>query len=190
MLLPKRYLITPDPYDAGPPALFLEQLKRTLDSGIELVQLRSKKLNALHYMRLAETAMALCQQHDALLLLNAHAPRSAQHNVDGLHLDSQSLMACDERPLPAAKLVAASCHTMAELEKAQSIGADFVTLSPVLRTASHPDAEPLGWRGFLALASRATLPVYALGGLSTDALSDAERHGAYGIAGIRCFWKP
>ncbi|WP_323072526.1 thiamine phosphate synthase [Mycetohabitans endofungorum] len=190
MFLPKQYLITPDPYDADHPVLFLEQLKRTLDSGIELVQLRSKKLNAIDYMRLAEQAMPLCQQHHALLLLNAHAPRRAHRHVDGLHLDSQSLMACEERPLPAGKLVAASCHTIAELQKAQSIGADFVTLSPVLPTASHPDTEPLGWNGFLALASQTLLPVYALGGLSTDALPRAEQHGAYGIAGIRCFWKP
>ncbi|UDG82319.1 thiamine phosphate synthase [Candidatus Vallotia cooleyia] len=185
----KRYVITPDCGNTEHPALFLKQLQRTLDSGIKLVQLRSKNLSSIYYMNLAKKALILCQQYNTVLLLNTYNSISLQLSADGLHLDSQSLMAYNKRGLPEGKLLAASCHTIEELEKAKSIKADFVTLSPVLKTASHPDVKPLGWDGFFALASRTTLPVYALGGLSTDSLPHAERYGARGIAGIRCFWR-
>jgi len=61
-------------------------------------------------------------------------------------------------------------------------------LSPVAATASHPDAESLGWEGFAELVLPISLPVYALGGLGTQDLPRAFEHGAQGIAGIREFW--
>jgi thiamine monophosphate synthase len=46
----------------------------------------------------------------------------------------------------------------------------------------------LGWNGFEALAVRAELPVYALGGLSAADLATARARGAQGIAMIRGAW--
>lgn len=58
-------------------------------------------------------------------------------------------------------------------------------LGPVLDTPSHPGAPTLGWDGFVAGNRDAGLPVYALGGQSEQTVSQALRHGAHGIAGIR-----
>ena len=48
--------------------------------------------------------------------------------------------------------------------------------------------NPLGWKKFSELAQETKLPVYALGGLGKEDLSEAEKNGAYGIAGISKFW--
>jgi 8-oxo-dGTP diphosphatase len=66
--------------------------------------------------------------------------------------------------------------------------ADFACLSPVMPTASHPQAEPLGWTTFRELAEAASLPVYALGGLSPRDETQAQAAGGQGVAGIRGFW--
>lgn len=65
---------------------------------------------------------------------------------------------------------------------------DFVTLSPVLRTRTHPDADPLGWERFTELAQRARVPVFALGGMHPDMLDQAKRAGAWGVAAISATW--
>jgi 8-oxo-dGTP diphosphatase len=80
-----------------------------------------------------------------------------------------------------------SCHDRAQIEQAEAIGADYVTLGPVTETPTHPGAGLLGWEAFAALASRARLPVFALGGMNRSRLSRAMAAGAQGIAGIR-FW--
>ncbi|MEH6671167.1 8-oxo-dGTP diphosphatase MutT [Halopseudomonas sp.] len=85
-------------------------------------------------------------------------------------------------------LLAASCHDEQELEMAAGIGADFVTLSPVLPTRSHPGARPLGWQEAARLIALTNLPVYLLGGLSTQHLDQAFQAGAQGIAGISGLW--
>jgi len=73
--------------------------------------------------------------------------------------------------------------------RAERIGADFITLSPVMRTTSHPEAEPLGWEGFEAIVNEVNLPVYALGGLGEKDLEIAWSKGGQGVAAIRGLWK-
>ncbi len=84
----------------------------------------------------------------------------------------------------AKMLRIAAVHTMAELQMANALGMDAVTISPVQRTNSHINATILGWQGLHALALQANMPVYALGGLALADLPVAHKHGAYGIAGI------
>ena len=105
-----------------------------------------------------------------------------------MHLTGAQLAALEARPLPPQQLVGASCHDAAQLAQALRLGADFATLSPVAATASHPQAAPLGWSNFQALAEAAALPVYALGGMAPAQRARARAMGAQGVAGIRGFW--
>jgi len=51
------------------------------------------------------------------------------------------------------------------------------------------DKSPaLGWQRFAELARGATIPVYAIGGLTRADLQDAWRAGAHGLAMIRGAW--
>ncbi len=84
--------------------------------------------------------------------------------------------------------MAASCHDAEELAMAAELGVDFVTLSPVNPTASHPDAQPLGWERARALIDLVNMPAYLLGGMSIDELPEAFAAGAQGIAAIRGLW--
>ena len=85
-------------------------------------------------------------------------------------------------------LLAASCHNAEELQMAHEVGADFVTLSPVMPTRSHPGAAHLGWERAEELIAQATMPVYLLGGMTADHLEKAQAIGAQGIAGISGLW--
>jgi 8-oxo-dGTP diphosphatase len=89
---------------------------------------------------------------------------------------------------PAAGLVAASCHDAEQLAHAIRLELDFAVLGPVKPTASHPGAAPMGWSRFAELARGASIPVYAIGGMSSVDLYDAWRAGAHGVAMIRSAW--
>jgi 8-oxo-dGTP diphosphatase len=121
-------------------------------------------------------------------LLNTDPALAERVASDGVHLSAARLAACRERPLPPGRLVAASCHDGQELEQAARVGVDFVVLSPVLATPSHPGAAPLGWGGLRALTERCPVPAYALGGMRREDLPLAWIHGAQGIAAIRGLW--
>ncbi len=183
--LPDRYLITPA--DASDKATFMRNLEISLDQGISLVQLRIFGLDADAHLSLARAAQELCEARGAHLLINGAAKLPAEIAAAGLHLSSRQLRETHERP-DCAGLVAVSCHTAEDLQRAQLIGADFAVLSPVLPTRSHPDANPLGWERFSQLVDEVALPVYALGGMHAGLMELAWASGAQGVAGIRGFW--
>ncbi len=183
--LPPRYLITgADPHD---PTHFLCRLQAALERGITLVQLRAHDLEDAAFGRLAAAALLLCRDAGARLLLNRDPARVAHLAAHGLHLQAATLWRLAARP-GDAMLVGASCHTAADLQRAADLGLDYALLGPVLPTTTHPRAEPLGWQGFAALADRAALPVYALGGLTEDHLPESFAHGAQGVAAISGLW--
>lgn len=184
--LPDRYLITPEP--GGDQDAFLADLSASIRAGTRLVQLRAKGLTRERYRELSLRALDLCRVEDASLLLNADQRLVEETQADGVHLTSAKLMACRERPLSAGRWVAASCHDQRELAHACRLGLDFVVLSPVKSTASHPESRPMGWSGLRRLTERATIPAYALGGMETGDLPAAWSHGAQGIAAIRSLW--
>ena len=116
-----------------------------------------------------------------------------------MHLDSGRLEALLEPPFQSSqdfqknksneKWVSASCHSLQQLEQAKKLGADFVMVSPVAATASHPDTEPLGWQQFQMLTEQAHCPVFALGGMTVEDRDQAFAHGAQGVAAIRALWE-
>lgn len=185
--LPECYLITPEPGGH-----FLQRLEAALQSGIRLVQLRAKGLEGVAYRLLAVEAVALCRRYGARLLLNAEPQLAIEVGADGVHLSSSRLLALQARPpgyeVAAGRWLAASCHNGAELHHAAAIGADFVVLSPVKRTLSHPGVAPLGWRQMQTLIDTLPMPVYALGGMGRGDLESAFVHGAQGIAAIGALW--
>ena len=183
--LPDCYLITPTPGDDL--SDFLSQLESRLHDGIRLVQLRAKTLSETDYLTLAKQCQYLCEQHDADLMLNADPALVTEVGAAGVHLDSGRLESSSERP--DVKWVSASCHSLEQLQQAEKLGVDFVMLSPVAATASHPDIVPLGWEQFQALAELAHCPVYALGGMTSADLQQAFAHGAQGVAAIRALWR-
>lgn len=186
--LPRTYLVTPEPSHGEPLTDFIEHLEHALKAGVRLVQLRAKTVTASQYAWLAEQALICCRRHDAMLLLNAPIDVAKASQADGIHLTSTRLTACTSRPLPPGRLVSAACHDAHQVQHANQIGADLLTLSPVLPTATHTTAEPLGWSRFRELVALTSLPVYALGGMSMDTLAEARDAGAHGIAAIRALW--
>lgn len=182
--LPTQYLITPEP-DTG----FIARLELALQRGVRLVQFRAPNDSPEAVRPLAEQALALCRRYQARLLINRHIALAEAVGADGVHLSSAQLMDMTVRPALTGRWLAASCHTLAEVERANALGLDFVVISPVMPTASHPGCEVLGWQGFGVLAEQARMPAYALGGLGIEDYAQACQHGAQGVAAIRAFWR-
>jgi 8-oxo-dGTP diphosphatase len=183
LALPSYYAITPEPATI---ANFFTQAEKLFQKGIRLLQLRSKQLTASDIEQYAKKLYILAQSYEARVVINAEPAYAAL--VHGLHLDSRNLYQYAQRPLPKTQLLAASCHTEADIAQAQRIDADFIVLSPVRATATHPEATPLGWQRFAELNATCRCPVYALGGMEPQHLALAWAHGAQGIAAIRSLW--
>ncbi|WP_043238415.1 Nudix family hydrolase [Stutzerimonas azotifigens] len=184
--LPDRYLITPEGLS---PLQLMRGLERAIGEGVRLIQLRQPGMDAADYRALAQDVLALCAER-AGVMLKGPLDWLDDFPAAGWHLTSNQLreMAGQVRPLPEQRWLAASCHDEQELAWAAALEVDFVTLSPLLPTASHPLAAALGWDRAAELLSRFDRPAYLLGGLGASELPMAWRIGAQGIAAIRGLW--
>lgn len=84
-------------------------------------------------------------------------------------------------------LLTAAAHSRKGLHKAAHLGADAALLSPVFPTLSHPGATSLGLLTFRQLVRRASVDIYALGGITTATVIALVGSGAAGIAAIGGF---
>lgn len=179
--LPATYPFTPD---FAHPEQALGAVSR-IASEHQILRMR---LPSWTYRQRLRLARALNEQFPHLQLMSDDLDVVAQLPGMGLHLTSHQLSTLEADDLPAAQWLAASVHSQLELELAEALGVQFLTLSPVLPTSSHPSAKPLGWDLFADLVSKVNLPVFALGGVQTADLPLAWSHGAQGISGISAFF--
>nr|NIY15424.1 thiamine phosphate synthase [Nitrospinaceae bacterium] len=75
-------------------------------------------------------------------------------------------------------LIGVSTHSLAEIDAASQAGADFVTFGPVYPTPAKIDlGEPVGLEALRAACDRSPIPVFALGGVTADRLSELRSSG-------------
>ncbi len=168
-------------------ALFFERLKIALERGLMLIQVREPQLSPQELHLFAEHVLQVAEPFEAKVLINSDIKLAQELKAIGVHLSSSQLMRMQTRP--EGLLCGASCHNLKELAQAEALGLDYVMLSPVKPTLSHPNAVPIGWDAFNRLITDYTLPVFALGGMLREDLPIARQYGAHGIALQRDAWR-
>ncbi len=182
LLLPETIAITGR---AGSSDEYLEKSALAINKGAQWLMLRAHELASAERVKFARRIRDTQQN---VLCLNGSVAEGNDAAVEALHLGSARLMELDNRDVFQGRWLSASCHNEEQLQKAVTLGLDFVTLSPVNSTATHPDQSGMGWQAFSQLANAYPLPVYALGGMTVSDLNQCWESGGQGICAIREFW--
>ncbi|SMM97688.1 Mutator mutT protein (7,8-dihydro-8-oxoguanine-triphosphatase) / Thiamin-phosphate pyrophosphorylase-like protein [uncultured Candidatus Thioglobus sp.] len=182
LILPNKYWITPSNNHTSDE--WLAQFDQHLKSDISLIQLRSKEALDLSFI---EELYRKCQQHNVKLLLNTVNKTFTETCCDGWHISTDEMSKLDKKPCTDDKLLGASTHNLEQALQAQKLGADFVVISPVQATQTHPDTTPIGWDVAKQVVDTLNIPVYFLGGMKLEDLNKALKLHAQGIAGVSAF---
>ncbi len=160
----------------------LSQIDYLAKQGVNLVQIRIKNKKIKNIEDMFTIIRERCRLLKIRYLINSDV-RVVKQPSDGLHLTSAALMTMTERPKLSGYL-AASCHSLQELKKAEQLKLDFAVLSPVKKTTSHLEASPLGWTQWQDWVAQVNIPVFALGGMLKEDYEIAIHRGAQGLAGM------
>jgi thiamine-phosphate pyrophosphorylase len=176
----------------------LAKVAEAARAGVDYIQLREKDLTARELEILAREVVAVMRENSpsTRLLINSRTDVALAAEADGVHLRAddvaphevrQVLEVSAHRPLTTDHfLVAASCHTAADVFRAESEAAEFAVFAPVFRKRGTAGLPPTGLAA-LREACRAKIPVLALGGVNLDNAASCLNAGAAGIAAIRLF---
>lgn len=157
-----------------------------LRGGIRAIQLREKDLPLPVLLALARELRELTARAEASLLINGRIDVMLAVGADGVHLRSDGLPTrAVRRVIGPRKVLGVSTHSMAEAQRAEDEGADFVTFGPVYETRSKAGyGRPVGLAALEAVCRRLRVPVYALGGITRANIREALGAGACGVAMI------
>ncbi|MFL5311147.1 MAG: thiamine phosphate synthase [Myxococcales bacterium] len=154
-----------------------------LPIGAAAVQLREKDLSPAELLELARTLLPLCRSAQAPFLVNTRLEVVKAARADGVHLPADGPAVADaRRTLGPGALIGRSCHSPAEVATAAREGADFALFGPVWET---PGKEPQGMTALHEATEAASLPVFAIGGVTPPRAKRAVNAGAHGVACTR-----
>ncbi len=184
----------------------LAKVAEAARAGVDYIQLREKGLSGKELEMLARDAVTAVRdgtrprtenrELGTRLLINSRTDVALATGADGVHLRADDLLPREaravvefsaHRPLPKDYFfVAASCHTVADVLRAESEKADFVVFAPVFGKRGAAATPPAGLAA-LREACQARISVLALGGVTMENAAPCLQAGAAGVAGIRLF---
>ncbi len=179
-------------------AQLLARIAEAARCGVDYIQLREKNLTARELESLARDALRAVRDHSSTtrLLINSRSDVALAVGADGVHLRSDDVSAGTTRKLLAGAghahaLVAVSCHTLPEVVRAESGGANFAVFGPIFEKPGGGEVAK-GVDTLKEVCDRTSLtdkrmPVLALGGVTVENAARCVKAGAAGVAGIRLF---
>jgi len=159
-------------------------LEQAFHGGVEAVQLREKDLGGKELLHLAERVMRLCEPYRAALLINDRVDVALAVDAHGVQIGGASVPIEAARALVGEnKLIGASIHSLNEAEAAARAGADFLLFGPIYFTPSKAAyGEPQGLAPLREVVEKISLPVYAIGGVNAENISEVKKTGVRGVA--------
>ncbi len=173
--------------EAVPGRALVPVVRAALAGGADVIQLREKEASDDRILALASELLPLCHRHGALLVINDRPDLARDAGADGVHLGQEDGSVADARDvLGSAALVGVSTHDVDELTAALGAGADYVGVGAMFPTESKGRAVPVGSPDGLAplgmRAEAAAVPAYAIGGITTENITDVAAAGFARVA--------
>ena len=166
------------------PTPLADVISELLDAGVTAIQLREKDLNDTELIQLAQPIAELCRNYKAKLFINTSARVAREVGATGVHLPANTESVKTIKAQTKDNLyVGCSAHSLDAAQKREAEGADFVTYSPIYRTASKPGYGPVvGVEHLAEMVESVKLPIFALGGITPDRVDECLAAGAFGVA--------
>jgi thiamine-phosphate pyrophosphorylase len=174
---------------AGGMAALLEVIRRRLEEGIELIQIREKDLPGRELANLVRRVLTFPNPHQTRILVNTRTDIALACGAHGVHLPGESMSPERIRAItPPHFAIGVSCHTLTELRHAEAEGADFALFSPIFVSPSKEvTGQVHGIDGLREAVRNVSIPVLALGGVNSRNAVRCAAVGAAGVAGISMF---
>ncbi len=176
--------------DAQTDAVAMKQLLvAAIEGGVDVVQLRDKRLTEPVLAGAAAGARAICHELGALFIVNDSPEVAVGVGADGVHVGQSDMPTSAVRALVGPDmLIGLSTHARAEIDVAAcggEGGPDYLGVGPVFQTPTKPGRPAVGVELVRYAATSAQLPFFAIGGIDERNVQDVIAAGAQRVAVVR-----
>jgi thiamine-phosphate pyrophosphorylase len=159
---------------------FYGQLRKLAGLGVAEIIVREKDLGEEEYTRLFEGCVKACSGLGVTLVPHSHVSCAIAFGTGIVHLPLGSLSKLAEsgQGIPRGLTVGASVHSVEQARLAAMLGASYVTAGHIFATDCKKGLEPRGITFLENVCASVDIPVYAIGGISSDNYMEALDAGA------------
>lgn len=166
---------------------FLRRVEKIAANHPKGIILREKDLNEKEYKKLAEKVLQICNEYHVPCILHSSVDAAIELGVENIHLPFHILREIDENTKEQFKIIGASCHSVEEAQEAERSGCTYITAGHVFVTDCKKGLAPRGLEFLQNVCKSVSIPVYAIGGISSenmDAVREAGAAGACVMSGL------
>ncbi|HEY7198702.1 MAG TPA: thiamine phosphate synthase [Candidatus Dormibacteraeota bacterium] len=176
------YAITPE----AEPEAVERVVGAWLRGGVDVVQLRQKRLARGRLLDLATVLAGACAAAGALFIVNDHVDVAMLSGADGAHVGPDDLTVAAARRVAGPDLVIGASASSPEAgREAEGEGADYLGSGPAYETPLKTEKRVIGPAGIAAVAAAVDIPVFAIGGIDRGRLAEVRAAGLRRVCAIR-----
>lgn len=181
------YLVTEEsvPLDS-----LLNIVEQAVAGGVDIVQLREKSSSGKIFYEKALAVKQILQKKGIPLIINDRVDVALAIEADGVHVGQSDLpLTAVKKIVPDTMIVGISAGNLDEALEAERNGADYIGVGALFSTASKDDATLLPEGMLETICNEVSIPVIAIGGLTTERIQTLPHCKISGAAVVSAIMK-
>jgi thiamine-phosphate pyrophosphorylase len=159
-----------------------EQVRRLIDGGATLIQLREKDRSPKQFYPDAFEALAVARDRGVRIIVNDRVDIALAVGADGVHLGHDDLPPAEARKLLGDdKIIGFSTHSIEQARLALNEPVDYVAIGPVFDTSTKENPDPTVGPETVTRVRQLIgpdIPLVAIGGIDLTSISSVLAAGA------------
>jgi len=177
----KLYLVTDRSWSDE--SSFYEHIEETLINGVTFLQLREKGVDEDVFLTRAVKMKNILNKYDVPFVINDNVNVALKSGADGVHIGQGDMSVREARDLLGPeKILGVTVQTVEQAKKAEREGADYLGSGAVFSTNTKGDAKLLDHKILKNICESVSIPVVAIGGISSDNILKLKGTNVDGVA--------
>ena len=159
---------------------FSDQIEMIASAHPKAIVLREKDLSEKEYEQLARQVMQICQKHGTQCSLHSFSNVATALGATAVHMPLPLLQKMTPQEKSHFQIIGASCHSLEEAKEAQDLGCTYITAGHIFLTDCKKGLPGRGLPFLEEICKTVRIPVYAIGGISSQNIESVRKTGAAG----------
>lgn len=159
---------------------FSDQIEMIASAHPKAIVLREKDLSEKEYEQLARQVMQICQKNGTQCILHSFSNVATALGATAVHMPLPLLRKMTPQEKSHFQIIGASCHSLEEAKEAQDLGCTYITAGHIFLTDCKKGLPGRGLPFLEEICKAVRIPVYAIGGISSQNIESVRKTGAAG----------
>ena len=165
---------------------FLEKVETACRSGVTIIQLREKNLTTNQYYQLAKQVKEITDAYQVPLIIDDRLDVCLAVDAAGLHIGDDELpVSVARQVLGPDKILGVTAKTVKRALEAEEGGADYLGTGAIFPTTTKENAPIPLISTLKTICQTVSIPVVAIGGLTSENIDQLAATGIAGVAVVR-----